>query len=72
MINANNAKKVKGAMFTCNHYSKFDSMIPYFVLFKRKRMHLRSTNFSKILLRVGSCTKWAQFPYAEARRISSR
>ena len=36
VINANNAKKVKGAMFTCNHYSKFDSMIPYFVLFKKE------------------------------------
>lgn len=36
VINANNAKKVKGAIFTCNHYSKMDSMIPYFVLFKKE------------------------------------
>ena len=36
VINAMNAKKVKGAMFTCNHYSKLDSMIPYFVLFKKE------------------------------------
>lgn len=33
---AENAKKVKGALFTCNHYSKMDSLIPYFVLFKKE------------------------------------
>ncbi len=36
VIGAENAKKVKGALFTCNHYSKMDSMIPYFVLFKKE------------------------------------
>ncbi len=36
VIGAENAKKIKGALFTCNHYSKMDSMIPYFVLFKKE------------------------------------
>ena len=36
VIGAENVKKVKGALFTCNHYSKMDSMIPYFVLFKKE------------------------------------
>ena len=36
VIGAENAKKVTGALFTCNHYSKMDSMIPYFVLFKKE------------------------------------
>ena len=36
VVGAENAKKVKGALFTCNHYSKMDSMIPYFVLFKKE------------------------------------
>lgn len=36
VIGAENAKKVKGALFTCNHYSKMDSLIPYFVLFKKE------------------------------------
>lgn len=36
VIGAENANKVKGALFTCNHYSKMDSMIPYFVLFKKE------------------------------------
>lgn len=36
VIGAENAKKVQGALFTCNHYSKMDSMIPYFVLFKKE------------------------------------
>lgn len=36
VIGAENAKKVNGALFTCNHYSKMDSMIPYFVLFKKE------------------------------------
>ncbi len=36
VVGAQNAKKVKGALFTCNHYSKMDSMIPYFVLFKKE------------------------------------
>lgn len=36
VVGAENAKKVQGALFTCNHYSKMDSMIPYFVLFKKE------------------------------------
>lgn len=36
VVNAENAKKVDGALFTCNHYSKMDSLIPYFVLFKKE------------------------------------
>lgn len=36
VIGAENAQKVQGALFTCNHYSKMDSMIPYFVLFKKE------------------------------------
>lgn len=36
VVNAANAKKVKGAIFTCNHYSKMDSLIPYFTLFKKE------------------------------------
>lgn len=36
VVNPENAKKVKGAIFTCNHYSKIDSLIPYFTLFKKE------------------------------------
>lgn len=36
VVGRENAKKVEGAIFTCNHYSKIDALIPYFVLFKKE------------------------------------
>lgn len=36
VVGKENAKKVKGAIFTCNHYSKIDALIPYFVLYKKE------------------------------------
>lgn len=36
VIGKENVKGVEGALFTCNHYSKVDALIPYFVLFKKE------------------------------------
>ncbi len=36
VIGKENVNGVEGALFTCNHYSKVDALIPYFVLFKKE------------------------------------
>lgn len=36
VIGKENVDGIKGALFTCNHYSSVDALIPYFVLFKKE------------------------------------
>lgn len=36
VVGKENAEGIEGALFTCNHYSSVDALIPYFVLFKKE------------------------------------
>lgn len=69
VVGAENAKKVKGALFTCNHYSKMDSMIPYFVLFKKEAHALAKYELFQNPIAGWFCTEWVRFPFAAEKRI---
>ncbi len=62
VVNKQNADKIEGGIFACNHYSKVDGLIPCFYLFKREAHILAKYELFRVRIAGWFLTKMGSIP----------